>query len=276
MERNWSVEVLGVRGSFPAPEQTFLRYGGHTSCMLADCGGTQVLLDAGSGLARWGKRQMRTEKKRADILLSHLHLDHLMGLFAFPLLLDPGGEVHLYGMDVLGKGLSKTLETLMGPPYWPVFLRDFPARVEIHEIGPGESFRLGGQGADVTVRTCLGNHPGGSLWYRLEASGRSIVCALDCELKREAQEGFKAFSEDSDLLIWDAAFTAEDLERHRGWGHSSWEEGAVFGKSAGVKRVLMTHYASGYTDDMLFEEERKAGNLNPAAVFAREGMVIRL
>lgn len=291
MKSGFQVEVLGVRGSYPVPEQGFLRYGGNTSCMLVDCAGTQVLLDAGSGLARWSRRQLRTEKKRADLLLSHLHLDHLSGLPAFPLLLDPQGEVHLYGMSVREGELRKALETLVGPPYWPLGLRDFPAGVEIHEVSPGESFQLGEQGAEgMTVRTCPGNHPGGSLWYRLETSGHSLVYALDCERSPETDERLKAFCAGCDLLIWDACFTSEDLKKHRGWGHSSWEEGIDLGRSARVKRVLMTHYASGYTDDVLRAEEEAARvkeeavrveeevtrTEEPAIIFAKEGMVIEL
>lgn len=277
MKHNWKVEILGVRGSYPVPEQGFLRYGGHTSCILADCGGTQVLLDAGSGLARWDRRRLRTGKKRADLLLSHLHLDHLSGLPGFPLFFDPQGEVHLYGMSVHKGALQKALETLVGPPYWPLGLREFPAGVEVHEVSPGERFCLGEQKAEgVTVRTCPGNHPGGSLWYRLEASGRSLVYALDCERSPEADERLNAFCAGCDLLIWDACFTSEDLKMHRGWGHSSWEEGIALGKSAGAKRVLMTHYASGYTDEMLRAEEEAARASDPAIVFAKEGMVIEL
>ena len=71
-------------------------------------------------------------------------------------------------------------------------------------------------------------------------------------------------------MVWDANFTSQDLARHPGWGHSSWEQGVELGREAGAGLILMTHYNQSYTDDFLREQERLAAG--PGVCFAREYM----
>ena len=262
-----TVAVLGVRGSFPTTGGDYLEYGGNTSCFLADMGGETVILDAGSGLSSLGNGvPLPGGRKRVHILLSHLHLDHIMGLFSFPLLYDPAAEICLYG----DTGLRSRISAVLGPPYWPLGLDDFPAGVQVRGLTAGAGLALGD---GVTLSTLRGNHPGTSLLYRLEADGKTLVYALDCEMDGDTYAALARFAQNADLLIWDATFTAGDLIK--GWGHSTWQEGLALGREAGVKRVLMTHYSQTYTDGFLSEQEKLAG-AGGECLFAREGMVIQL
>ena len=264
-----------MRGAIPMPEADYLEYGGHTSCISADFGGRLVILDAGSGLTGLGLRMRREGRKRADILLSHLHIDHVSGLFGFPLLFDPEAQIHLYGRQGAGKHLS----ALAGTPYWPLGFSDVPAQVEIHEIKAGEHFFLAGEEKEpdgIKVRTLPGKHPGESILYRLEAEGRSIIHALDCEMDEEMFRRLQSFAEDGDLLIWDANFTEEDRKIHPGWGHSSWEQGLWLARDSKVKMVLMTHFSREYTDECLRQQQKLAEGEDQICRFAKEGMVIRL
>ena len=245
----------------------FLEYGGNTSCFLADLGGETVILDAGSGLASLGTGvPLPGGRKRVHILLSHPHLDHIMGLFSFSLLHDPEAEVCLYG----DAGLRARLGAVLGPPYWPLGLDDFPARVQVREFAPGQRLALGD---GVAVSTLRGNHPGDSLLYRLEGGGKALVYALDCEMDPDMSAALTTFARNADLLIWDASFTDDDLRK--GWGHSTWQEGLALGRLAGVKRVLMTHYFQTYSDRFLSEQEKLAG-AGGRCVFSKEGMVLPL
>ena len=267
MKTEETVTVLGVRGSFPITGRDYLEYGGNTSCFLADLCGETVILDAGSGLTSLGTAvPLPGGRKRVHILLSHPHIDHIMGLFSFPLLHDPGAEIVLYG----DTGLRSRLDTVLGPPYWPVGLDDFQARVQVRELEPEAQFSLG---AGVAVSTLRGNHPGNSLLYRLEAGGKTLVYALDCEMSEDMSAALADFAQNADLLIWDASFTDEDLIK--GWGHSTWQEGLALGRQAGVKQVLMTHYSQTYTDSFLSEQEKLAG-AGGVCLFARERMVLQL
>ena len=266
-----TVTVLGVRGSFPATGGDFLEYGGNTSCFLVDLGGETVILDAGSGLASLGSAvPLPGGRKHVHVLLSHLHLDHIMGLFSFSLLHDPAAEICLYGEGYGGTALRSRLDGILGPPYWPLGLDDFQARVQVRDLAPGVRLPLGDS---VVLSTLRGNHPEKSLLYRLEGSGKALVYALDCEMDRDMCAALAGFAQNADLLIWDATFAPGDLIK--GWGHSTWQEGLSLGSAAGVKRVLMTHYSQAYSDRFLSEQEQ-LGKADSRCLFAREGMVIRL
>jgi len=252
------ISPFGVRGAFPTTDAAALDFGGHTSCYLVETDKGAMILDAGSGLTALVKVWNRS---RADILLSHLHLDHVMGLFSFPPLFDSEKEVNLYGPP----GFQASLEALLGAPYWPVGFSDFPARVFFREVAPGEVFSIGG----IRVSTLEGNHPNGCQYYRLEVTGKQIVYALDCELTADFAPKLTAFSQGADLLIWDANFVSGDLQP--GWGHSTWEQGLELAKEAEVQNVMLTHYSRDYTSAFLKAQEELAQTIFPRCVFAREG-----
>lgn len=279
MDKKWKLRVWGVRGAIPVPDADFLEYGGNTSCISLECGNRLVVFDAGSGLTKLGSCLCRTGRKQADVLLGHLHMDHLCGLFGFPLLFDPEAEVHLYGPADSGMGLGERLSTLVGVPYWPLGLADFPANIFVHEMDGGTRFSLSGgkkTSEDVTVSTLTGNHPGGSLYYRVEGGGRSVIYVLDCETDEKMFQKLQGFAEGGDLVIWDANFSEEELPKKKGWGHSSWKQGIELRKAAGVKRVLMTHYSWEYRDSFLRQQQELAVCADEACSFAKEGMVIEI
>lgn len=260
------IEVLGVRGSLPAADRRFMEYGGNTSCICLRYGGGVLCFDAGSGLTELLGRLSGVS--RLDILISHLHMDHILGLYALSSLRDV--QVHLYGEAQEGVPFRRRLETVLGPPYWPLELCRAPY-VHIHEVVPEECFPLPG---GAQVRTLPGNHPNGSLLYRVQMEDRGVTYALDCELDEALVPTLADFAKNSTLLIWDANFTAAD--KRPGWGHSTWEEGLELARRAQAEKVLMTHYSGGYSDQFLAQQERLAQGRSGGCIFAREGMVIDL
>ncbi len=265
MDKNWKITVWGVRGSAPAPYQEFMEYGGNTSCVSVRRKNHMVVFDAGTGLITLGREWDTQTDMRLDILISHLHIDHVMGLFLFQPLFAADMEIHLYG----GTGLEQKMRQLLSPPWWPLGVQDFKAKLYFHEIQAGDRFELGG----FAVSTMAGNHPGGNILYRLESDGKRLVHALDCESDEGTFERITDFAHGSDLIIWDANFTTEDFKES--WGHSTWEQGLKAGHEAGAGRVLMTHYSHGYTDNFLREQEREACK-DALCIFAKERMEIIL
>ena len=89
---NLNVRFWGVRGSYPTPGPTTVRYGGNTPCVEVEAGGHTIILDAGTGIIALGRDLLRRSRERAQpveavLLLSHLHHDHTQGFpfFAPPL-----------------------------------------------------------------------------------------------------------------------------------------------------------------------------------------------
>ena len=93
---------------------------------------------------------------------------------------------------------------------------------------------------------------------------------------------FVEFLQGVDLLIHDAMYTPEELEVHRGWGHSTWAEAVGLAAEAKVKRLVLFHHEPEHDDQTLDEllaaarreAERRGG---PAEVLAaQEGMHLTL
>src|SRR5947209_978247 len=96
------VRFWGVRGSVPVARRDAMRYGGNTSCVevrLED--GNEIILDAGTGIRELGASRARHERS-VQMLLTHLHMDHIQGLLFFPPLFDPGTDVTVYGPPAPG------------------------------------------------------------------------------------------------------------------------------------------------------------------------------
>lgn len=265
-----TLSVWGVRGALPAADRRCMEYGGNTSCISLDYGDGVLCFDAGSGLA--GLAERLDGVKRLDIFISHVHMDHILGLYLLSGVRVP--EIHLYGEARRGAGFCRQLEAVIGPPYWPVGLEDLRARMRVHEISRGDRLALPWGGGEIHVSSLRGNHPNGSLLYRAELEGKRVTYALDCEMGGGMEDALVEFARGSSLLIWDANFTRAD--KRAGWGHSTWEEGLAVGRAAGAERILMTHFSRDYTDAFLREQEALARQENSGCMFAREGMVIAL
>lgn len=81
--QDWEISVWGVRGSAPVPSKEFMEYGGNTSCFSVKRENHVIIFDMGTGLTRLGRELIKQKIMRFDVLLSHLHIDHLLGLFSF-------------------------------------------------------------------------------------------------------------------------------------------------------------------------------------------------
>ena len=135
------VTLFGTRGSLAAPGAETNQYGGNTSTVeVCANDGTLLVLDAGTGIRRLAK-QIPLATARIDILLTHLHMDHIQGLGFFGPLYDPGVDVHIWGPASSMLRLEARLSRYLSPPLFPVHLRDLP-KVVCHEV-PSPPFDIG-------------------------------------------------------------------------------------------------------------------------------------
>ncbi|HYV58317.1 MAG TPA: MBL fold metallo-hydrolase, partial [Candidatus Nitrosopolaris sp.] len=110
------VTLWGVRGSLASPGADTARYGGNTSCVeVRGDDGAVVILDAGTGIRPLG-RALPPSLRRIDLLLTHLHMDHIQGLGFFAPLFEPRVEVHLWGPPSTTLGLRERLMRYLSPP----------------------------------------------------------------------------------------------------------------------------------------------------------------
>ena len=262
---DFQLTVLGTRGSIAMSGPDYVQFGGNTSCYMVRAGEETVFLDAGSGLLS----APETCPKAAVILLSHLHLDHVIGLGMSPLLSQKGQEVEVYVPFCPDEKTARTqLDRIYSPPFWPVRLDDLGARLHLRCLP--ECLAVG----DLRIEAMAGHHPGGCAVYKLSYGGKTLVFATDYEHSEDSDVRLAAFARNADLLLYDAQFCVEDYERKKGFGHSTAEKGLELMERAQIRRLLFIHHDYRSTDRLLRAREEKLEKEN--ASYAREGQTITL
>ena len=250
------VRLWGTRGSISSAGAETVRFGGETSSAeVRSDGGAILLLDAGSGIRPLGAALGR-EFDRVDVLLTHLHMDHIEGLGFLQQMFDPAVEVHLWGPRAVARSLAHGLTRYLSPPLFPVMLRDLP-RVFVHELA-SETVQIG----PFEVQSDYICHPQSTLGYRVSADGRSLAYMPDHELALgrdglEEDPGWISgygLARGVDLLLHDAQYLPEEYAVRVGWGHSTIPQTVAFATMAGVGRLCTIHHDPGHSDELLEEQ----------------------
>ena len=247
------VTLWGTRGSLASPGPDTARYGGNTSCVeVRGDDGTVVILDAGTGLRGLGLSLPRSVH-RVNLLLTHLHMDHIQGLGFFGALRNPEIEVHIWGPASTTLDLRSRLTRYLSPPLFPVHLRDLPNTI-LHEV-PCDDFEIG----ELHISTALVCHPDPTVGYRIESPDAIITYLPDHEpalgakkfpLSADWTSGYN-LAVGSDILIHDAQYTEDEYKTRVGWGHSSLAHAFEFAALAGVKSFVPFHHDPSHTDEVL-------------------------
>lgn len=247
------VRLWGTRGSVASPGPETVRYGGNTACVEVRSDDTLLVLDAGTGIRRLGTT-LREHHGRIDLLLTHLHLDHLQGLGFFEPCFRPEIDLHIWGPPSITMDLRERLTRYMSPPLFPVRLRDLGSRVSLHDV-PAEPFSVG----SLTISGEAVIHPDPTIGYRITAGGRTLAYLPDHEPALGAPSfplspGWTSghrLAEGADLLIHDAQYTEAEYPGKVGWGHSSVEHAWAFAVQAEVRRLVTFHHDPSRSDDQL-------------------------
>jgi len=294
-----SVAFLGTGGPVP----TALR---GTASVLVTRGGERLMFDCGEGTQRQLRRSLGLIRVD-ELYLTHFHLDHCLGL---PGLLktydlnDREEPLRLFGPVGLNK-LMRDFGPLIGRlgfhleaeelepgdivPHQDYEIEAFPVEHRTRALGYAllEDDRPGRFDPEAAAR--LGVAPGPD-FGRLQAGetvsgaegsvspeqvmgedrlGRAIAITGDtmpCPATVNA-------AADADLLIHDASFMNEDLERARETGHSTGAQAAGVAAEANVKMLAMVHISARYHVGAALDEARE---VFPGAVAPRDFDLIEL
>ncbi len=249
-----NITIWGCRGSLASPGPDTRRYGGNTSCVeVVGAESTVLVLDAGTGIRRLGTKLVGSVR-RVDLLLTHLHMDHVQGLGFFAPLYNPNIEVHIWGPASTTLSLESRIARYLSPPLFPIRLRDLPRKPVLHEV-PCDDFEIG----EFRVSTCLVCHPGPTVGYRIaqnNVGGTTVTYLPDHEpalglhnlpLSAEWTSGY-ALAEGAELLFHDAQYSEAEYQEHVGWGHCSIRQAIKFAELAGVKQLAPFHHDPSHSD----------------------------
>lgn len=290
-----TISFRGVRGSYPMPGSTTVRYGGNTACQEIHAGGRLLIFDAGTGIIGLGRDLLRSGGAN-DIALffSHSHHDHTNGFLYFAPAYHPKSHIHFFGPGDGSGGIMASLEKLSGSAVHPVRLADMGMHYSCDILRDGDAVVWRPKAdrpvlappetvfapEDVVVRVLENKrHPvEGVLNFRLEYMGKVYVYASDIEGDEEHGDAeLAAFSRNADLLAHDGQYDSEEYRTlRRGWGHSTVRMAVRTAVMAGVKRLAIIHHEPAYDDDRLDAMEREGKALFPNLFFAREGLTVTL
>lgn len=265
--------IWGCRGSLSTPGASTVRYGGNTSCVeVRTPAGGLIVLDAGTGIRNLGGAVAGEELRELDLLLTHLHLDHIEGLGFFAPLFDPECVIRVWGPRPVDGSLHDLLAAYLSPPYFPVPFDKIPAQISFTEVGE-ESWDIGG----LRIAAQPVRHPGSTVGYRLSQNGTSIAYIPDNEPGLEPSSGLSVAG-GADLLLHDAQFTDAEYTSRVGWGHSATSHFVTYLAEAAPRRALMFHHdpahADGQLEEMLADVHERSGN--DAVDLAYEGLDLDL
>ena len=273
--------LWGTRGSLASPGAETARYGGNTACVeVRGSDGTVLALDAGTGIRRLG-RALPPALRRVDILLTHLHMDHIQGLGFFEPLFTAEIETHLWGPTSTVLGLRSRLVRYLSPPLFPVHLRDIP-RIVLHDVAES-AFEIG----QFRIMSTLVCHPGPTVGYRITGPRATLAYLPDHEpalgatvfpLTPDWTSGH-VLAAGVDLLVHDAQYTSAEYTVRAGWGHSTLEHTLAFAALARVKHLVTFHHDPAHDDatiDRITAEAVRAAHPPFPVTPGAEGVVFEL
>jgi ribonuclease Z len=295
------VVFLGTAGSAPSARRS-------PSALLVRRGGERLLFDCGEGTQRQLLQSSVGLVDLPEVFLTHFHADHFLGLpgmlktFA---LRGRDAPLTVYGPPGL-KDLFSVLRRIVGRLPYALELREvrpgealdrdgyrvlvFPVAHGVAAVGYAlvEEPRPGR--FDVEAADALGVPPGrerGVLQHGESLTlddgrtitpdavlgparaGRSFVYPGDTT----PSEVVRALAEGADLLVHEATFAYEEVERAAETRHSTAAQAAELAREAGVRMLALTHISPRYFGH---EIAREAREVFPNTVVPRDFDVIEL
>ena len=198
---------------------------GNTSCVLLDTQKYYVVLDAGDGLHKLNN--FVDSDKPIILFLSHLHLDHIIGLHVLNKFKFSQG-IAIYGYEGTEDGLK-----IIDHPY-TAHLNQLSTKVTVHDIKDGKHYHPFPFTCKLLVHAdqCLG--------YRIELDNKVIAYCTDTGICKNIYD----LSENADLLITECSLKPmQNIEKwSEKWPHLRPEDSANIAKESNVRKLVLTHF----------------------------------
>lgn len=219
-----------------------------------------VLLDAGTGLFRL-PRYLKTSQ--LDILLSHAHLDHVVGLTYLLGMVHrrPLEAIRVHAQEAKLQAIEEHLfSELLFPVRPPLTMCPLPpAELPLPQGGTARWFPL--------------EHPGGAVGYRLRWPQGELAYVTDTTATPEAPylEAIRGV----ELLIHECYFPDHQAELARRTGHSHTSAVARLAAEAEVGQLVLVHMDPGSEAEDPIDLDR-ACRIFPATTLAHDELELSL
>jgi phosphoribosyl 1,2-cyclic phosphodiesterase len=230
-------------------------FGGETTCVQVIGDQSDLLVDAGSGLRRFGERikNSAVKPKKFHILLTHFHWDHLLGLpFFFPIF-DPRFKVHFYSPE---QALEQLIAVKFQKPFFPVPFDVVRKQMIFHYLPPRVTTQIG----EWTVTPYLLDHPDPCWGYKIQKGQLAYSHCVDTEANRTSREELGEdlpLYQKTTLMYFDAQYSLPELVEKSNWGHSAAQIGLDIALREQIPFVVFGHHDPGasYSQIMRIQHE---------------------
>ncbi|MCD8152955.1 MAG: MBL fold metallo-hydrolase [Clostridiales bacterium] len=217
-----------------------------------------IVLDCGTGL--YGAAPYLEGCQQVDVLMTHLHYDHILGLLGWTVF-PKNAQVRVY-MGVPHDSDDFNLLDFLKTPYWPVS----PEMIDAIGADYDSTLHLTER---ASARFCPSNHPDNAAIIRVDTDTGSAC--LICDWEHGDREVPSEMVRGCSLILYDGMFNEAEYQVCKGWGHSTWNEGVKLAQQYGVERLVITHHLPERSDEQLHQMEDHARQVYPGIRFAREG-----
>lgn len=194
---------------------------GNTTCILVETAKEYIIFDAGNGLHKIDR--CMSSPKPSYLFISHLHLDHIIGLHILSRFNFPNGLT-----IVVPIALKNYLQKFMSSPYTIAFDKlSFKTKL----IGFDKNINV-----PLKIKSYKLNHPSPCWGYRLESAGEIVAYGPDTGIC----DNLYLLAKNADLYISECSYRPG--ETHQGWTHLNPQEAAGVAKTAGVKKLALVHF----------------------------------
>ena len=239
------IKFWGTRGSIAVPGKDTTIYGGNTTCLEITLeNGRKVVIDAGTGIRPLGL-EMAAGNGSVDIhlLITHIHWDHIQGFPFFDPVYEPASRILIDGFPTCMKGLRVPFDNKMGDGFFPIKFDDLKADIRYLDTLSHGSLKID----NVVIDSIPLQHPQGGFGFRFREDNKTFVFITDNELTQTGWAGIRPedyvnFCKKADILIHDAQYTPEEIEKKRGWGHSDYVSVLDMALKADVKQLILFHH----------------------------------
>lgn len=285
------IVFLGTSAAIPTEKRCL-------SSIAVKRGGELLIFDAGEGMQKNFLQAKLGINKKMKIFISHLHIDHCLGLIGFfqtISLLGRTKKIDIYGESRLREFIEENFR---------IINITLAFEIEIHVIdkegiiASEDDYQISCCKADHSIRAysfCITEHPRpgvfdvekasklsipkGELFQKLQhgedvsVNGKLIKSNQVVGPKREGRKvgisgdtrpsiELKDFFNSCDILIFESTYNHDYQDKAKETFHSTSTEAALLAKESNCSKLILTHFSSRYDDPNILLEEAKTIHSN--------------